>query len=296
MALTAAQTLTLSGLAPAPEEQWAELRAFVALNQDDLAAMRTTLEVLLRSAPALVRDNYDYLRRFPGTAAVLGWESGFGPAHLEERRRFMTLWLGRVLGLDLSDDFARYMYRAGQVHAGHGPRQIHVPPIYVSGGISLAHAAFAERIAAECADVRQVGAALAGWHKYLTMQLHMMLLGYAAGMARDQGAITVPVVLLGRLRHRLGAGEVPVRVPAGAPAADVVRRFFGCHPELRADVFTPVWAERESRSNWMHVERAYELRPHWHIWLSGHDLRFHPAGLHAPVAAGDHITISPPAR
>ena len=35
------------------------------------------------------------------------------------------------------------LFRAGQLHAAHGPRQAHVPEVYVTGAISLVNAAFA---------------------------------------------------------------------------------------------------------------------------------------------------------
>lgn len=295
MPQTEAATLTLAGLAPAPEAQWQEMRAFLGLGEDDLAAMRTTLEILLRHGPELVRGNYDYLQQFPSTAAILGWEDEVDPAHLEERRRFLTLWLGRNLGLDLSADFARYLYQAGQIHAGLGPRQIRVPPLYVTGAISLVQAAFARYFQAEMTDPAQVGAALTGWNKYLSMQLHMMLAGYEAGMARIEGEVPVTVVLLGRLRQSLGRNEVLVRVASGATVADVLRKFFNCFPEAREEVFRTTWEEGESRSAWMHVEAVYELRPHWNILLGGRDLRFH-GGFAAPLGGEQQITIMPPGR
>ncbi|MEZ4611776.1 MAG: hypothetical protein R2838_16305 [Caldilineaceae bacterium] len=49
---------------------------------------------------------YDYLLHQPETAAILGWEKGADPAHLAERRRFFTIWLARLLGMDFSDDLA----------------------------------------------------------------------------------------------------------------------------------------------------------------------------------------------
>ena len=75
-------------------------------------------------------ETYDYLLRHHETAVVLGWERGADQQHLSERRRFFSVWLARVIGLDLSDDLARYLFRAGQYHAGHGPRQTHVPPVF----------------------------------------------------------------------------------------------------------------------------------------------------------------------
>jgi hypothetical protein len=67
-----------------------------------------------------VADTYAYLARVPETAAILGWEDHIDPVFLKERRRFFTIWLARTLGLDTSDEFACYLFRAGTFHAGHG--------------------------------------------------------------------------------------------------------------------------------------------------------------------------------
>lgn len=67
-----------------------------------------------RRRPELVAQTYDYLRHVPETAAILGWEESVDETHLEERRRFFTVWLARTLGLDTSDEFAHYLFRAGK--------------------------------------------------------------------------------------------------------------------------------------------------------------------------------------
>jgi hypothetical protein len=87
----------------------------------------------------------------------------------------LNTWLARTLGQDLSDDFARYLFRAGQLHAAHGPRRVHVPEIYVTGAISLVNATFARFLAEEMPGAAIVPAALAGWNK-LSGLLHATLL------------------------------------------------------------------------------------------------------------------------
>ncbi|NJN97265.1 MAG: hypothetical protein HC875_25860, partial [Anaerolineales bacterium] len=144
----------LSGLSPTPTEEWQRMRSFLELGQADLTAMVETVEPLFKRGHELVVGNYDYLLKHHDTAVILGWEQGADPAHLAERRRFFTVWLSRTLGLDLSDDFARYLFRAGQIHAGHGPRQTHVPELYVTGAISLVNATFARFLAEECRGQR----------------------------------------------------------------------------------------------------------------------------------------------
>jgi len=136
-----ADALEIHNLSPEPADEWRRLLRFVGLNAEDRRAMSRTVEALMHRAPEMVVDTYNYLQSVPETAAVLGWEAGFDEAHLEERRRFFTVWLARVLGMDTSDEFATYLFRAGKYHAAHGPRHIHVPPAYVTTSIGLVGAA-----------------------------------------------------------------------------------------------------------------------------------------------------------
>jgi hypothetical protein len=103
--------------------------------------------VLFRRGPEIVAETYEYLRRVPETAAIRGWEHEVDATHLDERRRFFTVWLARALALDTSDELASYLFQAGKYHAGHGPRQIHTPPAYVEGSVGLVLAAFARCMA-----------------------------------------------------------------------------------------------------------------------------------------------------
>jgi len=188
----------LSGLEPSPEEAWSQLWGFLAFGEQDRRAMLDTAEALLKHAHQLVIDTYAYLQQHPETAAILGWERGADPEHLAERRRFFSLWLARTLGLDMSDEMARYLFRAGQLHAAHGPRAIHVPEVYVRGSLSLLHAAFARVLRQELSG--DATAALAGWNKLLMMHEHLMVLGYRSAVALDEGEMAVAVAIYGGLR------------------------------------------------------------------------------------------------
>src|SRR5512139_2516861 len=115
----------LNRLDPTPEDEWDRLREFLSLGNEDIQSMLATVEVLFKRGIELVIGNYEYLLKNHETAAILGWEQGADPEHLAERRRFFTVWLARTLGMDLSHDFALYLFRAGQYHAGHGKRHIH---------------------------------------------------------------------------------------------------------------------------------------------------------------------------
>ncbi len=119
---------TIGGLDPTPEDEWARMRAFLGITDAEIEAMLATVEPLFKRGHELVVGTYDYLLQNPETAAILGWEGGADQAHLSERRRFFTVWLARLLGMDFSTDLARYLFRAGKLHAAHGPRRAHVPP------------------------------------------------------------------------------------------------------------------------------------------------------------------------
>lgn len=295
---TVEDVLSLHGLTPAPEETWDRLLRFLNLSDDELTAMQQTADILLRRAPQLVVDTYDYLLHFEETAAILGWELGADPEHLEERRRFFTLWLARTIGLDMGHDFAQYLFWAGKKHAGHGPRQTHVDPMYVLGSTSLVHAAFADFIAAEIADAPVVARALAGWNKYLSLQLQLMVDGYHAARAIEEGDYPIEVAVFGRLRSLLDVEKLSIWVPNLAPAGDLLRKFFNYYPEARSEMLEREWGTGSPNGDatWLaELKHVYTPRRGWNVMLNGKDLRFH-GGLDAPLKEGDHISIFPPGR
>ena len=261
--------------------------------------MAQTVETLMRHGPEFVAGAYDYLLHFPETAAILGWEHGADPAHLAERRRFFTIWLARVIGLDLSDDLARYLFRAGKYHAAHGPRRIHVPELYVTGAISLAQANFAGYLAAEITDAGVIARALTGWNKLLTLHSHLMLAGYRAARALDEGELGICVTLFGRMRDLAGRDAVAVQVAAGSRVEHVLRKFFDYHPETRSEAFDMAWEAGyrldEGGTPWLTTQPVYRARRDWNIRLNGRNVEY-GGGLAAPVDAGDEISIFPPGR
>ena len=184
----------ISDLDPAPEAEWRRMIDFLGIDENDRAAMLATIEPLFRRGHELVAGTYDYLLQNEETAAILGWESGADPAHLAERRRFFTVWLARLLGMDFSEDLAYYLFHAGKLHAAHGPRAAHVPPVYVNGSISMVNATFARFLMEEMPGDPIVPAALAGWNKALSLHLHLMLLGYHAAQALDAGDFPLEAV------------------------------------------------------------------------------------------------------
>jgi molybdopterin converting factor small subunit len=289
----------LSGLEPSPEEEWDRLQTFLSLNQADRLAMLETVEPLFRRGPELVAGNYDYLLKNHETAAILGWEQGADPEHLAERRRFFTIWLARTLGLDLSHDFARYLFRAGQLHSGHGPRRVHVPDLYVTGAISLVNSTFARFLSEEMPGSEVVPAALAGWNKYLSMHLHMMLLGHRAAVELDRGDLPVKMSLFGRMRDVLGCKELTLHLTHGEQVQIALRKLFNYYPHARDTVFEIAWVEGErldaTGTPWLTVEKSYRAKRGWRALVNGRDINY-SGGLEIVLAPGDEMQIFPPGR
>ena len=289
----------LSALTAPPEDEWRRMRAFLGLSGQEIQAMLATVEALFKRGHELVVGNYDYLLQNPDTAAILGWEQGADPKHLSERRRFFTVWLARMLGMDFSDDLARYLFRAGQYHAGHGPRQIHVPPIYITGAASLVNATFARFLSEEMAGDPIVPTALAGWNKVMTMHLHMMQLGYQVAVDLHSGEMAVPVNLFGKMRTLTGRRTLTIHLREGAAMSAALGKFFNYFPATRQDVFDLAWTDGEridaTGTPWFEARPVYRVKPMWRVLLNGKDLSF-IGGPEIPVHAGDEISVFPPGR
>jgi molybdopterin converting factor small subunit len=289
--------LEIHDLFPEPGAEWRRLLSFVGFTAADKQAMARTAEVLLRRAPEMVVGTYDHLQAFPETAAVLGWEGGVDEDHLEERRRFFTVWLSRVLGMDTSEEFAYYLFRAGKYHAAHGPRQIHVPPAYVTSSIGLMGAAFAQAMHEAGLPGEVIGPAMAGWNRYLSVQLHLMQMGYEVAREFDRGDFQVPVTLYGRLRHMVGRRSLTTYAHEGDTLEVLLRKFFNYVPELRADCLQPVWHSQEKEdSSWVELHQVYVPAPGgWRFLLNGRNAAY-AGGFATEVHPEDVISIFPPGR
>ncbi len=292
-------TWQISNLTPSPEEEWQRMKEFVGLGKADISAMLETVEPLFRRGHELVVGTYDYLLQDRETAAILGWERGADPAHLSERRRFFTVWLARTLGLDFSEDFARYLFRAGKLHAGHGPRATHVPEMYVTGSMSLVTATFARFLTEEMPGAAAVPLALAGWNKVLSMHQNIMSMGYRAAVALDEGDFAVKISMFGQLRTITRSQEMLVHLPDGAITETVLRKFFNYHPQARAEVFIPGWVGGErltaSGTPWFEPIKIFHVKPMWRVLHNGKDISY-INGPDTPVLPGDDISIFPPGR
>ena len=290
----------LTDLRPSPDDEWERLKAFLGFTLAEREAMLQTVEVLFRRGHELVVGNYDYLLQNHETAAILGWEQGADPEHLAERRRFFTTWLARTLGMDESQDFARYLFRAGQKHAGHGPRQVHVPEVYVIGAVSLVTGTFARFLREDMGSSSLLPEALAGWNKALSMHLHMMLLGYHSARDLEQGELALPVAFFGRLRALANTSRLELmHLNPGQTVDAALRKLFNYYPHLRDVVFDTAWeaGERvdETGKPWLMVARAYRARPGWRLLVNGREITY-AGGLGRTLQAGDELQLFPPGR
>ncbi len=293
----ATASLEIHELLPEPDVEWRRMIGFVGLSPTDKRAMSRTVETLMRRGPEMVVETYNHLQSFPETAAVLGWEGGADEAHLEERRRFFTVWLARVLGLDTSDEFAYYLFRAGQYHAGHGPRHIHVPPAYITTSIGMMAAAFAAAMHDARLPGDVVAPAMAGWNKYLSVHLHLMNLGYQSAVEFGRGRFSVSFALFGHLRKVAGRDKLSGCAGEGDTVEDLLRKFFNYVPQLRADCLRPVWHSHEKEdASWVEVYRSYTPAPGgYRVLLNGRNVAF-ADGFAARINPDDVVSIFPPGR
>jgi len=290
------RAMEIQGLPRDPAEEWAFMLRFVGLDDAKKAAMSRSVETLFRRGTELVVNTYNYLASVPETAAILGWENGVDEAHLEERRRFFTVWLARTLGMDTSAEFAYYLFGAGKIHAGHGPRRTHVPPAYVTASVGLVQATFARFMQDAELPADVVAGAMDGWSRYLSVQINQMELGYRAATELDRGEVPVRITLFGRLRALVGTSERRLRVGKDAPMHEALRKFFAYYPKARAEALERIWHSHEDENSlWMETVEAYVPRGGWRILLNGRDVEYEE-GLDVVLHAEDEVAIFPPGR
>ena len=288
--------LVLGDLLPDPREEWRRLLRFAGWSERDRLAAARSVDALFAHGRELVVALYDHLGQVPETAALLGWKDGPDPGHLAERRQFLTVWLARTLGLDTSDELALSLFRTGLVHAGLGPRRIHVPPGYVMGSIGLVLASFARYMDTENVPASAIAEAMAAWSRYLTTQLAILQLGYQAAMDLRDGALDVRCAAYGRLRPLLGGSQVEIGVRPGGRVADALRKLFNAYPEVRVEALDRVWDDRSPHGDLQtEVVPMYVPRPGWRVLLNGRDVRY-GGGFQVPIVQGDELALFPPGR
>jgi len=297
--------LLLHDLAPDPRDEWVRLLAFVGWTDTDRRVAGPSVEALLAHSRELVHATYDHLMRVPETAAILGSSargatgSSATAEHLAERRAFLSVWLARTLGLDTSDEFALYLFRAGQMHAGLGPRRVDVPRSYLIGTVGLVLSAFSSYLVQDGLPASVVGSALGVWSRYLSVQLELMLMGYESARSLTAGPVAIRCAAYGRIRTLIGARELSLGVSRESRVRDVLRSLFAAYPAVRAEALDRVWDERPGSDGTLTsdgtIVPTYAPRAGWRLLLNGRDVRY-GGGLMLPISHGDEVAIFPPGR
>ncbi len=266
-----------------PETQMREQLAFVGLNEAAKREMYLDGEPLLRHAADWVAAAYDHLSRYAPTAKALGWEGRIPEDELYLRRTFFSGWIGRTIGVDTSDEFARYLFHAGRVHAGYGPGRHFVPPEWVSLSLSLILRMFSSVVPAE---------RLGLWSGYLAVQQEIMRLGYDAAVALERGRAAVRVNALGLALPALPE-PLTVRVDGGT-VREALEKTFAFRPELRDIALEPV-LDAEEHAGWMEEVVRWRFKNNWTVLKNGRDVAY-LEGLATRLKNGDSLTFLPPGR
>ncbi|MFU8772058.1 MAG: MoaD/ThiS family protein [Anaerolineales bacterium] len=195
-----------------------------------------------------------------------------------------------------NEEFAHYLFRAGQYHARHGPRKIHTPPAYVTVSKGLILEAFSRVIADAGLPGEVIAKAMGGWAKYLMVQLNQMDLGYQVALEFSRGEMPVRVKVFGRLRSVIGGNEITVHIEPNSQVADLCKKVFNYYPLARRESLERVWDSEEKRdSQWVEVYPVYIPRKGWRILLNGRDVQFED-GFETRIEKDDVISIFPPGR
>lgn len=286
--------IELHDLAASPSEEWQRMLRFLGLNETDRQAISRSAEVLLQRAHEMVVNIYAYLSDTPETAAILGWETKIDESHLEERRRFFTMWLTRAIGVDTSDEFANTLFKAGIIHAAHGPRKIHVPPIFITGAVGLVLANFSQFMYEGGLSAEVISAAMASWNKYLLAQLHMMHYGYEIARDFDRGRLAIDVTLYGKIRAAVGQTQLTIHANHGDSISTILRKFFNYYPQTHAIALERSWHEADDQEAlWLEVTPIYKPKGGYRILKNGRNVGF---SGDMSIADGDTVAIFPPGR
>lgn len=145
-------------------------------------------------------------------------------------------------------------------------------------------------------SAEEIAEAMAGWSKYLSIQINQMEMGYKAARELDRGQVDVTLSLYGRLRHLLNRRELSIHINSKAGVEEALRKFFDYFPQARAVALERIWHSQEKPdSRWVEVEPAYTPKGGWRVMFNGRDLSY-THGLKAMLNPGDEIAIFPPGR
>ena len=157
-----------------------ELMAFVGLDETDAALIRSTAPIILKHEQAITSALYEHFLKFPATARFFLQEDGTpDQQRLERRKHSLGRWLRETAEVAMSHDFVYYLLAVGlsPSRRATGPGGT-IPPQFLVGAMSLAHAAFARLFQVELGDIEQAFEATLAWNKLLLIHVNVLLLGY----------------------------------------------------------------------------------------------------------------------
>ena len=159
-----------------------ELADFVGLDQEELALIRSTADVVMEHSEALTATVYDNFIKYPETRKFfLNAEGEVDDVRLTRRKHTLARWLRGSIDFKIDDDYPIRVLATGIVHSHPPVHRAHmgsVPSRYMVGTMSFIQTAVAELLFQQMDDPQAAFRASVAWNKMLMLQLDIMMAGY----------------------------------------------------------------------------------------------------------------------
>ena len=159
-----------------------ELADFVGLDEEELALIRSTADVVMEHSEALTATVYDNFIKYPETRKFfLNAEGEVDDVRLTRRKHTLARWLRGSIDFKIDDDYPIRVLATGIVHSHPPVHRAHmgsVPSRYMVGTMSFIQTAVAELLFQEMDDPKAAFRAAVAWNKMLMLQLDIMMAGY----------------------------------------------------------------------------------------------------------------------
>ncbi len=159
-----------------------QLADFVGLDEDELALIRSTADVVMEHSEALTATVYDNFIKYPETRKFfLNAEGEVDDIRLTRRKHTLARWLRGSIDFKIDDDYPIRVLATGIVHSHPPVHRAHmgsVPSRYMVGTMSFIQTAVAELLLDQMDDAKAAFRAAVAWNKMLMLQLDIMMAGY----------------------------------------------------------------------------------------------------------------------
>ena len=159
-----------------------ELADFVGLDEEELALIRSTADVVMEHSEALTATVYDNFIKYPETRKFfLNAEGEVDDVRLTRRKHTLARWLRGSIDFKIDDDYPIRVLATGIVHSHPPVHRAHmgsVPSRYMVGTMSFIQTAVAELLFNQMDDPKAAFRAAVAWNKMLMLQLDIMMAGY----------------------------------------------------------------------------------------------------------------------